>query len=704
MNTKRKLSVSNPHLWAVVAMFAVLIVLHYPQQILSLGSPSIFSFMGLNRHAIERILFLLPVCYADYFLGIRAGVVSLIVAAIIMLPRVFLVSEYMSDALLETIAVIGIGALINLWFYSSKRERERRQQMLSKLETTDQQLESAYQATRRNEKRLSALNEISAIISQSLELEDILSAVVDKLKQVMGLDVVLIFLLDKDKQELKLVTHRDVSEEFIAGLKGLKVGEGFNGRVAQTGEPLVIEDASKDPRLTREIVKREKIKAEVIVPLKAKGNVVGTLAGAMRKSRKFLDEEVELLNTICSQVGMGIENSQLYQREHMAAQQALASEKRYREIFEDAHDAIWIHDSNGNIIAVNKATEEMTGYSSKELLRMNVRDFLAEEGISLARQIRRKLFLGEPVEQPYEQRLISKDGTGRIIKLTTNLIREEGKVKGFQNIARDVTREKEIQDKLRATYQELRESHQQLKESQEQLIQAEKLTSLGQLAASIAHEVNNPLSGVLAYTQLLAKKIRGNNIPKDVSLQYLSKMEAELIRSTKLIRHLLDFARQSPPAFRPLNFNDVVNRAFDLAAHSAELQHIQTVKELDPSLPNLMADFDQLHQVCTNLILNAIQAMPQGGKLTIRTSAGNGQLKMEIHDTGCGISPKNMRKLFTPFFTTKQEVKGVGLGLAISYGIIQRHNGKIEVHSKEGEGTTFTICLPLLHEEAIGNN
>jgi len=685
-------------------MFAVLIVLHYPQQILSLGSPSIFSFMGLNRHAIERILFLLPICYADYFLGIRAGVVSLIVAAIIMLPRVFLVSEYMSDALLETIAVIGIGALINLWFYSSKRERERRQQMLSKLETTDQQLESAYQATRRNEKRLSALNEISAIISQSLELEDILSAVVDKLKQVMGLDVVLIFLLDKDKQELKLVTHRDVSEEFIAGLKGLKVGEGFNGRVAQTGEPLVIEDASKDPRLTREIVKREKIKAEVIVPLKAKGNVVGTLAGAMRKSRKFLDEEVELLNTICSQVGMGIENSQLYQREHMAAQQALASEKRYREIFEDAHDAIWIHDSNGNIIAVNKATEEMTGYSSKELLRMNVRDFLAEEGISLARQIRRKLFLGEPVEQPYEQRLISKDGTGRIIKLTTNLIREEGKVKGFQNIARDVTREKEIQDKLRATYQELRESHQQLKESQEQLIQAEKLTSLGQLAASIAHEVNNPLSGVLAYTQLLAKKIRGNNIPKDVSLQYLSKMEAELIRSTKLIRHLLDFARQSPPAFRPLNFNDVVNRAFDLAAHSAELQHIQTVKELDPSLPNLMADFDQLHQVCTNLILNAIQAMPQGGKLTIRTSAGNGQLKMEIHDTGCGISPKNMRKLFTPFFTTKQEVKGVGLGLAISYGIIQRHNGKIEVHSKEGEGTTFTICLPLLHEEAIGNN
>jgi len=702
MISQRLKLVSNPHLWAVVIIFVIVTVLHYPQQLLSTSSPSLFSFLGLSRHAMERILLLVPVSYAAFVFGTKAGLISLAVAAVIMLPRVFLFSEYLPDALLETIAVILIGGLINMWFDSSRKERERHQEMLqtlSKLNAADQQLESAYQATRRSEKRLYALNEISAIVSQSLELEDILSAVVDKVKQAMGLDIVLIFLLDEDKQGLKLITHREVSEEFVAGLKGLKVGEGFNGRVAQTGEPLLIEDASEDPRLTREIVKREGMRAEVIVPLKAKGKVVGTLAGAMRESRQFVSEEVELLTTIGSQIGIGIENSQLYQREHLATQQALASERRYREIFEDAHDAIWIHDSHGNIIAANKATEELVGYSSKELLGMNVRDFMAEEGLSLARQIRRKLFLGETVEQPYEQRLIRRDGTEAILKLTSNLMREGDKLKGFQNIARDVTREKEIQDRLRATYRELSESHQRLKESQEQLIQAEKLTSLGQLAASIAHEVNNPLSGVLAYTQLLAKKVRGNNIPKEVALQYLSKMEAELTRSTKLIRHLLDFARQSPPAFRQLNLNDVVNRAFDLAAHSAELQHIQTVKELDPSLPHLMADFDQLHQVCTNLILNAIQAMPQGGKLTLRTSVDNGQLKMEVQDTGCGISPKNMRKLFTPFFTTKHEVKGVGLGLAISYGIIQRHHGRIEVQSKEGEGTTFTIYLPLHHEE-----
>jgi len=237
-----------------------------------------------------------------------------------------------------------------------------------------------------------------------------------------------------------------------------------------------------------------------------------------------------------------------------------------------------------------------------------------------------------------------------------------------------------------------------LRTTQEELIQAEKLTSLGQMAASIAHEVNNPLAGVLVYIQLLTKKLAGDKLPKEVALDYLSKMEPELTRSTRLIRGLLDFARQSPPTLREVNLNEVINRALDLAAHSAKLQHIQIIKELNPSLPEPMADFDQLQQVCANLIMNAIQAMSEGGMLTLRTSvADDSQLKIEVQDTGCGISQENMRKLFTPFFTTKGKGKGVGLGLAVAYGIIQRHHGKIEVQSKEGEGTTFTIRLPRHH-------
>jgi len=240
----------------------------------------------------------------------------------------------------------------------------------------------------------------------------------------------------------------------------------------------------------------------------------------------------------------------------------------------------------------------------------------------------------------------------------------------------------------------------QLKNTQEELIQAEKLTSLGQMAASIAHEVNNPLGGVLVYTQLLTKKMSDDTLAKEAALDYLSKMDSELTRSTRMIRNLLDFARQSEPTLRKVEANQVVERAFVLVAHQADLQDIKVIKELSLPSPKFIADFDQLQQVCTNLILNAIQAMPEGGKLTIRTlEDSNGQVIIEIQDTGYGISQENKRKLFAPFFTTKGKGKGVGLGLAVVYGIIQRHKGRIEVDSEEGKGTTFTIYLKADDEE-----
>ena len=397
----------------------------------------------------------------------------------------------------------------------------------------------------------------------------------------MQVDAAWIHLLDQENNELVLAAHRGIYEEFAR----IKVGYGLSGTVAESGQPLFVGDLSKDPRVPR--TAQQQMRSALIVPLSSKGKVNGTLGVSSRSYRSFHQGEIELLTAIGNQIGVAVDNARLYQRQQEVAAELRISEQRYRELFESAHDAIWVHDLDGNITTANRAAEKLSGYSLKELIGMNVRVFLTEESLNLAGRIKRKLFLGETVEQPYEQRLIRRDGTEAILQLTTNLIREDGKPTGFLHIARDVTREKEMQDKLSAAYRELSESHQRLKESQEQLIQAEKLTSLGQLAASIAHEVNNPLSGVLVYTQLLIKKIASDSIPKETALDYLSKMESELIRSTKLIRNLLDFARQSPPAFRQVNLNDVINRAFDLAAHSAELQHVQVINELDPSLPNL---------------------------------------------------------------------------------------------------------------------
>jgi signal transduction histidine kinase len=262
-----------------------------------------------------------------------------------------------------------------------------------------------------------------------------------------------------------------------------------------------------------------------------------------------------------------------------------------------------------------------------------------------------------------------------------------------------VEREEKAHAELNIAHQELSTYVQQLKESQEQLIQAEKLTSLGQLAASIAHEINNPLAGVLVYTQLLSKKVTGDAFKKEEALGYLSKIEAEVGRCSRIIRNLLDFARQTEPMLRLLDINQVIEQVLAMVGHQAQLQNVEVVKEFNPSLPKVMADFDQLQQIFTNLTLNAIQAMPEGGRLTLRSSAVDGEVRVDVQDTGYGISKENMGKLFTPFFTTKAKGKGVGLGLSVVHGIIERHKGRIKVQSEVGKGTTFSVYLGGYNDE-----
>ena len=254
-----------------------------------------------------------------------------------------------------------------------------------------------------------------------------------------------------------------------------------------------------------------------------------------------------------------------------------------------------------------------------------------------------------------------------------------------------VEKERKAHAELNIAHQELSAHVRKLEESQEQLIRAEKLTSLGQLAASIAHEINNPLAGVLVYTQLLSKKVTGDAFQKEEALGQLSKMESEISRCSRIIRNLLDFARQTEPMLRLVDVNRVMEQVLVMVGHQAQIQKVDVVKEFSPSLPKVMADFDQLQQIFTNLTLNAIQAMPEGGRLTVRSSAVDNEVRVDVQDTGYGISKENMDKLFTPFFTTKVKGKGVGLGLAVVHGIIERHKGKITVQSEVGKGTTFSV-------------
>jgi len=234
----------------------------------------------------------------------------------------------------------------------------------------------------------------------------------------------------------------------------------------------------------------------------------------------------------------------------------------------------------------------------------------------------------------------------------------------------------------------------ELRRAQAQLIQSEKLASIGELAAGVAHEINNPLGVILGFSQVILRKL-----PEDDPLhQPLASIEREGLRCKKIIQGLLDFSRHTMPTFQPVNLNDVVGSACDLFEYQITVNNVRMTKGFAPNLPEIRADANQLQQVFSNLIINAYHAMPKGGELRITTRAVGDHVQAIFADTGVGIPPENLKRIFDPFFTTKQVGKGTGLGLSVSHGIIESHGGKIEVDSQMGKGTTFVVALPVKQE------
>lgn len=229
-----------------------------------------------------------------------------------------------------------------------------------------------------------------------------------------------------------------------------------------------------------------------------------------------------------------------------------------------------------------------------------------------------------------------------------------------------------------------------MRETQEQLLQSEKLASIGQLAAGVAHEINNPIGVMLGFAQVLLKRVKED----DPTYKPLTTIEREGLRCKRIVQSLLDFARHSKPEPRRVNVNDVIDASLELS-HQSTRSNIHLIKEYSPNLPPVLADINQLQQVFLNILLNAYDAMSNGGTLRIVTGLVMDRVDIAFSDTGVGIPPENLTRIFDPFFTTKEVGKGTGLGLSISYGIVEQHGGTIEVKSQVGEGSTFTVHLPV---------
>ena len=230
-----------------------------------------------------------------------------------------------------------------------------------------------------------------------------------------------------------------------------------------------------------------------------------------------------------------------------------------------------------------------------------------------------------------------------------------------------------------------------LKETQEELVQSAKLAAVGQLAAGVAHEINGPLMAIIGYADLLKSKAKDD----DGQQKWLGIISSESERISGIVKELLSFSRKSEPKFTLSSINDIIEATLLITEHTlSRYKGVKVNTKLSPSLPSVYADKGQLQQVFMNLILNAAQAMPEGGELTIRTKCDEKSIVIEFEDTGCGISKENLKKIFSSFFTTKGEGKGTGLGLSIVKGIVEKHKGEISVESEEGVGTTFKVCLP----------
>jgi C4-dicarboxylate-specific signal transduction histidine kinase len=241
---------------------------------------------------------------------------------------------------------------------------------------------------------------------------------------------------------------------------------------------------------------------------------------------------------------------------------------------------------------------------------------------------------------------------------------------------------------------------QQLKAAHQKLLQTDRLASLGELSASVAHEINNPIAGVLNLSMLLQRMLKDDGVPLERIPEFrkrLSLVASETTRVGRIVSDLLAFSRRSKPQRAPADLNRIVSMTLSLVQHKMKLSNVEVETKFPENLPPVSCDQSQVQQVVLNLLLNAAEATHAKSerRLVVSTSSGGGFVRLSVADNGEGIAPENLPKIFHPFFTTKPEGKGVGLGLAVSYGIIEAHGGDIEVTSRLGEGAVFTVSLPL---------
>jgi PAS domain S-box-containing protein len=403
-------------------------------------------------------------------------------------------------------------------------------------------------------------------------------------------------------------------------------------------------------------------------------------------TRSFSESSVFLLRNEGGEI-IGFRGLSRDITEHRQAEEALRrSEERYRTVLEQMEEAYYEVDITGNLTLFNDALCRQLGYSKKELMGMNYRVYTPPENVKKVLETYNRVYrTGEPVKSFPAER-IRKDGTRIFAEFSAfPLQNERGEIIGFRGIVRDVT--------------ERKQAELERKQMEQRAQFASRLASVGELASGVAHEINNPLTGVIGYAHLLLDR-------KDISQDI--RHDLEIInegaqRVAAIIRKLLTFARQQKPEQRFANINEIISTTLDLRAYELASNSIRVAFQPARDLPMTIVDSGQLQQVFLNLIINAETAMKLakgGGKLSIKTEQVDNTILISFKDNGPGIAKENLERIFDPFFTTREVGQGTGLGLNVCHGIITEHKGRIWVKSKLGRGATFIVELPIVTEDS----
>lgn len=544
------------------------------------------------------------------------------------------------------------------------------QMLRLQLEDADRVRRSQQEAEGRTQ-QLVSLNELARALTSSLDPEQIYDALYAKIRKVVDLHVFAIGLHDAAANTVVFGTWRVGDKTLPSSTRA--ASEPMLTRLLRSREPVVLE-AARDRDAMRELSGSKgwpEVSSAVVVPMALGDRAVGLIVLGIGSTPTV--QQLDLVSTMASQAAVAVEKAQLFGRERQKSAQLGAITQVSKKI-------VTIHSVDVLLQQTSRLIEEAFDFERVQVLLQDG-DGPSAPALDAATTDIPILYRGLPI------------GVLRVsLRPRASFSPED--LSMLQTLADEIA----VAIENARLYENLQQQMAMLEQAQFQLMHSAKLATIGELAAFIAHEINNPLTSVLGYASLILSETPAGD-PKRSDLEVIEK---ESLRARAIVRDLLGYARQTDSAMEQTGINDALESILPLIRRRAESQNVSIDAQLDPRVPRIMGDVNQLKQVFINLLNNAIDAMPSGGRVDIvtREVAGNGtgpQVEISFQDSGVGIPPDKINRIFDPFFTTKEDGKGTGLGLPISKRIVERHGGSIAVASTPGQGTRFTIYLPVAY-------